>query len=628
MTSAPIALAFLTNEAGEDEGLGHAGIETYRDNPYVHVARECGQNSRDAAAAAELPVVMHFDLVRIPTSEYPVHAAQVDAVKQCLKKAKQKKDDKEIEFFERAKEVLEEDEIPMLKVEDRNTKGLVGPAVPGKPFHSLVKGTGVSNKESDTSGGSFGIGKNAAFAASEVQTVFYSTIYHDPETAKPRFLAQGKNILVSHRSTGGQERRATAYWGKPRFLPVEHENQVPAWLRRELVGTSVVIAAFRESPGWHYRIGASLLQNFFCGIHRGEIRFVLNNGEIDINRETLAQLLENKAINDAAEEADGGEEFRVARNLYECLISSDSIEQVLEIEGIGPVRLVMLMRDGLPKRVRIVRNGMSITDELSSFGDKLSSFPMYRDFVALVEPASHDGNKLLKRLENPRHDALSAERISDPKKRTEATRAMRNLAKAIRQAIKEQALQKPQERVDLNELSEYFDVPDVAETPPSPSTEDNPEILTYKPAPPRKQVSPVAPQQGTGTVGGRGRGRGGRGGGRGSGRGRGSGTGGAGYRGNGAVPLMEVRNVAVPASTGYSRRVFFTPMQTCQAMVEISAVGMDTPAALAISAADVGTIKNGKLVVDVESGARISFNVAFTVRYSGPIELLANRIEA
>lgn len=44
-------LRFLTNEAGEKEGLGDAGIETFRDAPYASCAREAGQNSRDAATA-------------------------------------------------------------------------------------------------------------------------------------------------------------------------------------------------------------------------------------------------------------------------------------------------------------------------------------------------------------------------------------------------------------------------------------------------------------------------------------------------------------------------------------------------------------------------------------------------
>jgi hypothetical protein len=45
-------LEFLPNQAGESEGLGDAGIETLRDNPYASCARASGQNSADAATNA------------------------------------------------------------------------------------------------------------------------------------------------------------------------------------------------------------------------------------------------------------------------------------------------------------------------------------------------------------------------------------------------------------------------------------------------------------------------------------------------------------------------------------------------------------------------------------------------
>src|SRR5690606_29721587 len=123
--------------------------------------------------------------------------SQLAAVEACLDKAKSSRNDKEIDFFSRAREVLTADRLKILRISDSNTKGLIGPAAPGTPFHSLVKASGVSNKDSDTSGGSFGIGKKAAFAASELQTVFYSTIYRELTSRKELFLAQGKTLLVS-----------------------------------------------------------------------------------------------------------------------------------------------------------------------------------------------------------------------------------------------------------------------------------------------------------------------------------------------------------------------------------------------------------------------------------------------
>src|SRR5687768_7981073 len=111
-------LTFLKNEALEDEGLGHAGIETYKDNPYGSVARECGQNSADARAHS--PVVMSFDLIHISATEYPPRAQQMDALEACLRKAQARHDQKEIEFFSRALEVLKSEQIPILRIADVN----------------------------------------------------------------------------------------------------------------------------------------------------------------------------------------------------------------------------------------------------------------------------------------------------------------------------------------------------------------------------------------------------------------------------------------------------------------------------------------------------------------------------
>ena len=198
-------LAFLTNEGDEEEGLGHAGIETYRDAPVASIGRECGQNSADARVTA--PVVMEFDVFDIPADDYPCRVDQLAAIDACLDRARRISDRKAVDFFARARSMLSAPTIRVLRISDSNTKGLVGPAEGGTPFNSLLKGAGVSSKERDTSGGSFGIGKNAAFAASDLQTVFYSTIYFDVKTGTPQFLAQGKTILVSHTDHAGTKRR-------------------------------------------------------------------------------------------------------------------------------------------------------------------------------------------------------------------------------------------------------------------------------------------------------------------------------------------------------------------------------------------------------------------------------------
>lgn len=79
-------------------------------------------------------------------------------------------------FFDKAIDVFNQDFIDVLRISDFNTTGLTGSDKDyNSAWQNLVKSSGVSNK-CGTSGGSFGIGKSAPFACSDLRTVFYSTI--------------------------------------------------------------------------------------------------------------------------------------------------------------------------------------------------------------------------------------------------------------------------------------------------------------------------------------------------------------------------------------------------------------------------------------------------------------------
>src|SRR5687767_5796205 len=120
-------LRFIPNMAGEGEGLSDAGIETYRDNPFPAVARETGQNSRDAHDSdrcPEEPVRVVIDKISVAADSLPAHATHLAIVRRCLEIAEQSGTEKEIAFFRQAKRVLTAPEIPILRVADFNTRGL------------------------------------------------------------------------------------------------------------------------------------------------------------------------------------------------------------------------------------------------------------------------------------------------------------------------------------------------------------------------------------------------------------------------------------------------------------------------------------------------------------------------
>jgi hypothetical protein len=135
-------LEFLRNDAGEEEGLGDAGIETFRDAPYASCAREAGQNSRDAEQ--DLPIRMTFNVISVTHDEFPSHDILTSTLQACSDEAVQ---EKELEFFGNARTVIDRPTISVLEIADYNTKGLTGPPdQPHTPFHSLLKATGVSKE--------------------------------------------------------------------------------------------------------------------------------------------------------------------------------------------------------------------------------------------------------------------------------------------------------------------------------------------------------------------------------------------------------------------------------------------------------------------------------------------------
>ncbi len=613
-------LQFLSNEANEDEGLGDAGIETYRDEPYAGTAREIGQNSRDAFTA--LPVRISFDVIDVPFDQIPNIAKLKSTIDACLKKARNADDEKEIAFFEQANSVLATGPLKVLAISDSNTTGLTGPDVSGTAFHSLVKSSGVSKKASNTSGGSFGIGKNAVFAISDLQTVFYSTIYSG--NGNQHFLAQGKSILVSHVDDAGEPKGAVGYWGLPGYRPLKDSSSVPSWLKRDTQGTTVFAMGFRQTPDWQHRIACSLVQNFFYAIHTGEMEFSLNRGEIVISKLTLGALFDSAELKDAAKANDRETAYELSQQLFKCLTSADAVEKDLTVPNLGTVRIRVLTADKLPKKVCIIRNGMVITDSLEFFGEKFARFPMYRDFVALVVPLDNEGRAFIKKLENPKHDGLSAERLPDQQRREHAKSVMKKFAAKIRETIKSVALTSFDDEVSADEMRQYFQADAAKPADSGASSQDDPETVKYRLEPRKTPVEPRATGKGEGTTVGPKPGPG-------TGPGPGPGPGpnprppSSGVKATARpIILSDVRNLLPTAANPRMRTIMFTPSEGGRATILLEASGLNNSENMNVLKATGADACGGQLVKQLVANERTRIDIEFDEPYPGPIELSAN----
>lgn len=617
---------FPTNDSKEEEGLADAGIETFRSAPLTSIARESSQNSIDAAEENKVKVI--FRLKNIARKDIPNINELASSLNACLQKATSRSLSNDKIFFETALETIKKETIPVLLVEDYGTTGLRGPAEPGNPFHALVRASGISQKSSEGAGGSFGIGKNAAFAISDIRTVFYSTFYHSNQ--KETHLVQGKSILVSRdEPVNGVTKplRAKGYWGESGYEPVTSPMDIPNWLLRTQQGTTVASLGFNQGSDWNYQIIATLILNFFAAIKEEKVEFEVideeNNGQ-SINSASIGSLFTDENVMQAAEAIDIKDSLFFSSSMYRALHEGN--KHIKTFENLGEIQLSLLEADELPRKVGILRNGMFITDNLKNFQEQFARFPMSRDFVAVIEPLCLQSNKILREMENPSHDEFSAERISDNSRRAAIRRDMRSLARWAREIIRSSTREVAEKEISLDETAEFFaDVKETGDMPNSASKDNNPESRTISPI----SLTRSKPKVGAGKSGESGSSGGLQEGQKGSSSGattgdrKGKGRGLSGGRGGRSIEYSDLRNIVVASGNKSSniRRIYLTPLSSSEAFLEISAIGLSYSESLAIKKIN-GEKTRKNPTINLIEGERLSLEIEFDKNYTGPITVV------
>ena len=187
---------FPPTHGGRIDGFNDPGIAHFNGAPLSSLARETIQNSLDARGRLGEPVHVDFELMNLSSNDLGRDELS-KAIASCKEEAGL--DDDAKAALTVAEKIIDKDNVPSLRVSDRNTIGLRG-----DHWRALVKMQGVSHKENVGAGGSHGIGKYAPFAVSALRTVFYWTCYQEDGKQVEQF--QGKSVLMSHESEEGETR--------------------------------------------------------------------------------------------------------------------------------------------------------------------------------------------------------------------------------------------------------------------------------------------------------------------------------------------------------------------------------------------------------------------------------------
>lgn len=462
---------FPSSGGGAQAGFNDPGIETYAGKPFESLAREIIQNSLDARVDFDKPVVVAFQVEDILSSEFPKHADFLGIMKKCLQENKQ--EDKAGKFFRRAVDILQKPKIACLKVLDYNTTGLrdgkKGDDKHGQ-WHCLVKATGQNTNENSIAGGSYGIGKSAPFAVSDLRTVFYSTRYEENGDVMCR--AQGKSILVSHKLKGSDYSQAIGFYGVKNNCEKLTNNDVPELLQRssrEGYGTTLLIPGFSEQKKWQEKIIAAVISNYFHAIHTKHLEVLIQGSEdlVVIDAESLPKIFTNKKVNNINK--DISKDVATARAYYRAISEYSAIDDGVSIDGKTIAKkecvlprlkhciLWIMLEEGCENSIAILRRGMKITDNQKKLSRRRWG-SSYAKFVAVCICDSDKGNALLRKMENPAHDAFEPDRLGVESK--DGSKALDELTEWIKEEITSVAKSNNNKNTPLSLMTKFFPMED------------------------------------------------------------------------------------------------------------------------------------------------------------------------
>lgn len=418
----------------EKTSASNAYVETFNDKKIESLAREICQNSLDAADNSKDPVTVSFEMIEIETKTIPGYQTFISNI---IPKAENTwpNEQKTQRLLKKMKDIFSAEKVSVLKISDKNTTGLEP-----QNWTSLIEQAGSSVKSSDESGGSFGIGKAAPFAVSDLRMVFYNTL------ANQRFEQSiGVSKFVSYDLDNGETTQGTGYYGQDEKTPFDHGVAFDP-TNRSQKGTDVYIIGFdtKDFPNWRSEIMYSILENFLISIHRNQL-------VVEVEDETLTSDTLPKYISDISTDKKLSKQYSELLSYYGVLSDGDHI--VIEMPGFdfygiedGEAILLLSNKTENNRKVLMTRKaGMKIFDK-----NRISGIIK---FSGVFQATGTSINRILKELENPNHDKWSVDRAMN---KDQAKLFLEHITRFIKDTVIEHYQEKTTDEVDAFGVSDFL----------------------------------------------------------------------------------------------------------------------------------------------------------------------------
>lgn len=449
--------SFPTTGGGKKTGFNEAGIQFFNDDILLSLAREMCQNSLDAKKeGSNEPVIVAFNSFRLKRKDFNGLDSFYNIIEKEINYAKKyyKNDKTPISFYSEAKKILDEEDMLCLRISDFNTSGLTGSdrEIDSK-WDKNVKSEGFSDNPT-TSGGSFGIGKNAAFACSKLHTVFYSTLDENGLMA-----SQGVSKLSSCELDDGNFTQGTGYYGYIkntasgiRLDCVEKQMFIdPSFKERSESGTDIYILGFDdrnksneiiddENEGWVIDFTASIIDNYFVSIL--DKKLIVKINDLELNDKTIVEQFNYIYSNNS----DLFNQYTVD---YFNILATDKYDTKHETFSMfepDDVSFDIAFDPNFKNRVGVIKGtGMKIFDK-----DKLPQISFYCGVLKLV---GKDVNEYFRQMENPKHNEWHPSKMKDEKI---AVKQYNKLFDFVRATIRKYVENSIPESMDAEGIGEFL----------------------------------------------------------------------------------------------------------------------------------------------------------------------------
>lgn len=416
---------FVSNQNSEIVGINDAGIETFTANLTRSLVREIIQNSLDAAIDdCKDPVEVEFYKFDISRDGIP----DVENFENDIKKCKMSNHDEPnaYNFFDKAQKILNQAKISVLRISDYRTKGLEGADTckKGTSWSRLVKESGSSNKGKG-SGGSFGIGKAAAFAYSDLRTVFYSS--KDIKGIVSNF---GVAKLVSFEDEELGWTTGIGYYSEDdKFVAIPEFANFDKNHIRTVPGTDIYILGMHEQSDFIKDFIKAVLLDFLVSLINDKLIVRIQN-EV-INAKSLSKYMNTLNPYESTE-------IKELLEYYHVLTSHDPRIKIIKLDSNkygkkfgfqdGEATLYLEEGEGLNRKILVTRRaGMRIL-ELNHISGSI-------DFTGIFVIEGDKMNEVFKRMEVPSHDAWEPGRVRGDEKKY--TKILKELKTYLRNTVKE-----------------------------------------------------------------------------------------------------------------------------------------------------------------------------------------------